>query len=151
MWAGGEGNSENHKKGYCSDGVKQKPVSVDGLIEELPPWPQPNEIFTKGTHFWPKRFARTIRNLYDTVTQGDKLGGTKAMEYAAFADMLRACLTVIPATATQASSVHFKLYRSLEFGEQPVNPLDIVDVDSVRYLHITYLSQDAFEEVAALA
>ncbi|KAI1781856.1 hypothetical protein LXA43DRAFT_977872 [Ganoderma leucocontextum] len=151
MWAHGEGNSENHKKGYCSDGVKQKLAPVDGIIEELPPWPQPNDIFTKGTHFWPKRFTRTVRELYDMVTDGDRLSSPKAMEYAAFADMLRARLIVIPATATQASCVQFKLYRGLELGEQPGNPSDIVDVDGVKYLHVTYLSEASFQEVVAAA
>ncbi|KAI1797610.1 hypothetical protein LXA43DRAFT_1126227, partial [Ganoderma leucocontextum] len=145
MWARGEGNSDNHKKGYCSDGVKQKPPPVNGVIEELPPWPQPNDIFTKGTHFWPKRFIRTVRELYDTITDGadgsERLGGTKAMEFAAFADMLRARLIVIPATETQASCVRFKLYRGLGLGEQPANLSDIVEVDGDKYLHVTYLSE----------
>ncbi|PIL30720.1 hypothetical protein GSI_06888 [Ganoderma sinense ZZ0214-1] len=151
MWARGEGDSENHKKGYCSDGVKQKPACVDGIVEELPPWPQPNEIFSKGTHFWPLRFTRTVRELYDMVTDGDRLGGPKAMEFAAFADMLRARLVVIPATATQPSCVRFKLYRGLQLGEQPENPSDIVDVDGAKYMHVTYLSETGFEEVASLA
>ncbi|PIL30719.1 hypothetical protein GSI_06887 [Ganoderma sinense ZZ0214-1] len=151
MWARGEGDSENHKKGYCSDGVKQKPASVDGIVEELPPWPQPNQIFTKGTHFWPQRFTRTVRELYDTITDGDRLGGPRAMEFAAFADMLRTRLIVIPATDTQPSCVRFKLYRGLKLGEQPGNPSDIVVVDGVQYLHVTYLSETGFEEVAALA
>ena len=151
MWAQGEGGSENHKKGYCSDGVKQKPASVGGVIEELPPWPQPNDIFTKGTQFWPQRFTRTVRKLYDVVTDGDRLGGPKAMEFAAFADMLRTCLVVVPATATQTSCVRFKLYRGLELGEQPASPSDIIDIDGAKYLHVTYLSEAGFQEVAASA
>ncbi|KAI1781854.1 hypothetical protein LXA43DRAFT_907485 [Ganoderma leucocontextum] len=151
MWAHGEGNSGNHKKGYCSDGVRQKPPTVDGVVEELPPWPQPNDIFTMGTQFWPKRFNRTVRELYDMVTDGERFGGLKAMEFAAFADMLRARLVVVPATATQASCVRFKLYRGLELGEQPGNPSDVVEVDGVKYLHVTYLSEAGFQEVAAAA
>ncbi len=147
MWAHGEGGSENHKKGYCSDGVKQKPAAVDGVIDELPPWPQPNKIFTKGTHFWPKRFARMVRELYDVVTEGGyRLGGPKTMEFAAFAEMLRLCLVVIPATATQTSLVRFKLYRGFQLGEQPGSPSDIVEVDGIKYLHVTYLSEPAFQE-----
>ncbi|KAI1781611.1 hypothetical protein LXA43DRAFT_1105626 [Ganoderma leucocontextum] len=149
MWAHGEGNAENHKKGYCSDGARQKPHTVDGVVEELPPWPQPNDIFTTGTHFWPKRFNRTIRELYDMITDGERFGGPKAMEFAAFADMLRARLVVIPATATQTSCVRFKLYRGLELGEQPGNQSDIVNVDGVKYLHVTYLSEAGFQEVVA--
>ncbi|KAI1785508.1 hypothetical protein LXA43DRAFT_899656 [Ganoderma leucocontextum] len=92
MWAGGEGGHDNHKKGYCSDGVKQKPVAVDGVTEELPPWPQPNRIFMKGDTFWPKRFTRAVRELYNTIVIGLDHGGIKSMEYTAFADMLRARL-----------------------------------------------------------
>ncbi|KAI1784492.1 hypothetical protein LXA43DRAFT_901509, partial [Ganoderma leucocontextum] len=151
MWAGGEGGRDNHKKGYCSDGVKQKPVAVDGVMEELPPWPQPNEIFTKGDTFWPKRFTRAVRELYDTVIVGNDLGGTKAMEYMAFADMLRARLIVLPPTETHPSIVRFKLYRGLSLGEQPDHPSDLVTIDGVDHLHVSYLSEDGFHEVAALA
>lgn len=105
MWAHGEGNSENHKKGYCSDGIKQKMATIDGVPEDLPSWPQPNNIFTKGTHFWLKRFCRTVRELYDTITDGNVVGGTRAIEFEAFADMLRKRLVVIPTTATEASCV----------------------------------------------
>ncbi|KAI1789749.1 hypothetical protein LXA43DRAFT_892226 [Ganoderma leucocontextum] len=149
MWAGGEGGGDNHKKGYCSDGVKQRPAAVDGITEELPLWPQPNEIFTKGTTFWPKRFTRTVRELYDTLIPGHGLGGTKAMEYTAFADMLQARLTVTPATADQPSSVHFKLYRGLTLGEQPERPSDLFTVDGVDYLHVSYLSEGGYEAVQA--
>lgn len=150
MWAHGEGGSENHKKGYCSDGVKQKPVALNGVTDELPPWPQPNEIFTKGTHFWPQCFARTVRELYDMVTDSYRLGGPKAMEFAAFADMLHKRLVVIPATATQASVVRFQLYGGFQLGEQPGNPSDIVEANGIKYLYITYLSEAAFEEVAGV-
>ena len=149
MWAHGEGNSENHKKGYCSDGVKQK--APPGTDEELPPWPQPNGVFTKGTHFWPKHFNRTICELYETVTDGNTTGGCRAMEFAAFAEMLQKCLIIIPVTETEPSCVCFKLYRAFELGEQPGSLSDIVEVNSARYLHVTYLSENAFQEIVAQA
>ena len=126
-------------------------VTIDSIPEEPPPWPQPNNIFMRGMHFWPKRFCRTVRELYDTIIDGNTTGGTRAMEFKAFADMLCKCLVVIPATATEASCIRFKLYRGLELGEQPGSPSDIIDVNGVKYLHITYLSEDAFQEVAAHA
>ncbi|KAI1788904.1 hypothetical protein LXA43DRAFT_1063210 [Ganoderma leucocontextum] len=137
------GNSENHKKGYCSDGVKQK--AIDGVIEELPPWLQPNNIFTKGTHFWPKRFCRMIRELYDTITDGNTTGGIKAIEFVAFTDMLSVHLTVTPVTKTQASYVRFKLYHRLKLSKQPRNPSNIVKVNGIKYLHVTYLSNASFQ------
>ncbi|KAI1790224.1 hypothetical protein LXA43DRAFT_973740 [Ganoderma leucocontextum] len=151
MWAGGEGGRENHKRGYCSDGVKQKPTAVDGVTEELPPWPQPNGLFTKGDTFWPKRFAHAVRELYDNVVVSHEFGGIKMMEYMAFADMLRARLVVLPPTETQPSTVRFKLYRGLALGEQPERPSDLVIVDGVSYLHVSYLSEEGFHEVEALA
>ncbi len=152
MWAGGEGNTENHKRGYCSDGAKQKPAAIDGTIDDLPPWPQPNDIFTKGTHFWPKRFNRTVRELHNLLASDqDDLGGMKAMEFTAFADMLRKRLVVIPPTATEASCVRFKLYRGLELGEQPENSTDLINIDGVQYLHVSYLSEGGFEVVEARA
>ena len=149
MWAHGEGNSENHKKGYCSDGVKQKMVTIDGIPEELLPWLQPNNIFMRGMYFWLKHFCRMAHELYNTIIDSNTTGGMRVMEFKAFMDMLCKRLVIIPATATEASCIRFKLYCGLELGEQPGSPSDIVDVDGVKYLHIMYLLEDAFQEVAA--
>ncbi|KAF8447599.1 hypothetical protein L210DRAFT_3326256, partial [Boletus edulis BED1] len=52
MYPGSEGSSLNHKRAYCSDGVRQ--VSKAG--DEVPPWPQPQGIFTAGKTFHPQVF-----------------------------------------------------------------------------------------------
>ena len=44
MYPGKTNSPENHKRGYCSDGVQQKEKSGDFL----PRWPQPPGIFTNG-------------------------------------------------------------------------------------------------------
>ncbi|KAF8444446.1 hypothetical protein L210DRAFT_3311152, partial [Boletus edulis BED1] len=49
MYPSSEGSSLNHKRAYCSDGVRQ--VSKAG--DEVPPWPQPQGIFTAGKTFHP--------------------------------------------------------------------------------------------------
>ena len=155
MWVGGEGGDDNHKRGYCLDGVKQsfkkKTVAADDDKNKLPPWPQPSGIFTKGTHFWPRRLNRAIRELHDALDSSDDLGGIKAMEYAAFAEMLEKRLVVTPPTKEQLSIVRFKLYPEFVLGEQPENPDDLVNIDGTQYLHISYLSGEAYKEVAALA
>ena len=150
MWAGGEGGDDNHKRGYCSDGVKQKagPAHSDGL----PPWPQPSGIFTAGTHFWPRRLIRAIHELHDALVSTNDLGGLKAMEFAAFAEMLEKRFVVFPPIAKeQPSFVRFKLYPGFELGEQPEDPNDLLTIDGTQYLHISYLTEVAYEEVAALA
>ena len=73
------------------------------------------------------------------------------MKFAAFADMLKSRLIVVPPTDSQPSSVRFKLYRAFALGEQPEDPTDLLDVDGAQFLHISYLSEGGYEEIAALA
>lgn len=148
MWVYSGGNSDNHKKGYCLDGVKQKVATNE---DKLLPWPQLNKIFMKRTHFWLTHFNRTIHELYDMVTDGNTTGGPRAMEYVAFVEMLQKRLIIIPTMETQPSCVCSKLYCAFQFSKQPGSPSNIVKVDGVKYFHITYLSKDAFQEVVAQA
>ena len=149
MFAKGEGGEDNHKRGYCSDGVKQKagPAHSDGL----PPWPQPSGIFTAGTHFWPRRLNRAMGELHDALVSSDNLGGIKAMEFAALAEMLKSRFVPIPPTEEQPASIRYRLYPGFELGEQPENPADLLNIDGRQYLHICYLSKAEYEEVMALA
>ncbi|EGN91646.1 hypothetical protein SERLA73DRAFT_192173, partial [Serpula lacrymans var. lacrymans S7.3] len=97
--------SGNHKKLFCSDGV---PVRKD-FPDELPPWPQPQGIFVNGTHFHPRVFLSTIREIYEKVIIEGGNGADLEMEYQAFAAMLVKRMTPpIP-----NSPVLFRLYESL--------------------------------------
>ncbi|KAG2060562.1 hypothetical protein BDR06DRAFT_863791, partial [Suillus hirtellus] len=53
MYPGPENSPLNHKQGYCADGIKQ--VSKNSS-EDLPPWPQPQGLFSEGHTFHPHAF-----------------------------------------------------------------------------------------------
>ena len=76
MYPGPTGSLDNHKRGYCSDGVKQ---SKDG-----PLWPQPQGIFERGRIFHPLNFLRMLHEIHDAIVVKGGNGGDSAMEYEAF-------------------------------------------------------------------
>ncbi|OBZ70866.1 hypothetical protein A0H81_09129 [Grifola frondosa] len=139
MWPGPEGSPINHKKSYCSDGVKQKPPKVEQkvngvvetIIEELPEWPQPSGVFTHGTHFHPAAFLAMVRDMYTLLVAEGGNGGDRFMEYLAFADMLQ------KRTAVEPGMILFKLFNSLQLGS--VSPELIVERDGMRYLRVNIL------------
>ncbi|KAL6306293.1 hypothetical protein BKA93DRAFT_816419 [Sparassis latifolia] len=116
MWPGPEGAGNNHKKGYCSDGVMQKAKTVDKVLggmtetmqEHPPDWPQPHGIFSNGTTFHPGEFLAAIRELYDCMVVKGSTGGDRAMEYNAFAVLLSKCTIV-----SNDGAVLFELFSSL--------------------------------------
>ncbi|KAG2344981.1 hypothetical protein BDR05DRAFT_881053, partial [Suillus weaverae] len=57
MYPGPKNSSLNYKKGYCADGIKQ---SSKAAGKELPPWPQPQGIFSDGQIFHPHMFLSTV-------------------------------------------------------------------------------------------
>jgi hypothetical protein len=77
MYPGPTGAVENHKKGYCSDGVKQTleqsrqnqdpPQPNQSVSIASPRWPQPSGIFTNGTQFHPVAFLHKIGEMYEKV------------------------------------------------------------------------------------
>ncbi|KAJ7571958.1 hypothetical protein C8J56DRAFT_728025, partial [Mycena floridula] len=88
MYPGGVNSPENHKKGYCTDGVRQK-IPKSGS-HTLPPWPQPSGIFTKGSVFEPHQFFASLIELSSRVAEtvsGNSVEYT--MEHGAFAAMLK--------------------------------------------------------------
>lgn len=85
MYHSSEGSSLNHKRAYCSDGVRQ--VSKAG--EEVPPWPQPQDIFTAGKIFHSQAFYVTIQDIYKRYCiPGAKPPSIATMEAVAFAKFL---------------------------------------------------------------
>ncbi len=149
MWARSEGAHANHKKGYCSDGVKQKPPKFEktlpggqtiSAIERLPPWPQPSGIFSTGTTFNARIFYQAVHELYDKAVVQNDVGGEHAMEYLALSAMLQERLLVIPASANDPFMVLFELFATLELRDCP--PESLVERDGTRYLRINYLDDD---------
>ncbi|OJT04576.1 hypothetical protein TRAPUB_4846 [Trametes pubescens] len=149
MWAGPEGAQSNHKKGFCSDGVKQKPPKFEktlaggqkiNALERLPPWPQPAGIFTSGTSFNARRFLEAVQELHDKVVVQNDLGGERAMEHLALSAMLQDRLLVVPATDASPFAALFELFETLQLHDCP--PECLVEHDGARYLRINYLDDN---------
>jgi len=127
MYPGPSGSQENHRKGYCSDGVRP---SMKG--DTPPDWPQPQGIFELGTKFNPLNLLAALRDLYDhTVTQNGT-GGDLVMEYQAFGRLLHSRLIVA------ADGRHlFKLY-DLDLPPS-TQPELITEQGGSRYMRVDYL------------
>ncbi|CCM06468.1 uncharacterized protein FIBRA_08733 [Fibroporia radiculosa] len=82
------------------------------VVEELPPFPQPEGIFTRGTHFHPKQFLVTLEAMYDELVVREKSGGECSTEYGAFASMIVKRLTV-----TADDGPLFELYSVFQVPE----------------------------------
>lgn len=112
MWPGPKGSPLNHKRAFCSDGVRMKSQvnqkTPDGrtvtITEDLPPWPQPAGIFEDGTTFHPTVFLRAVTRLYDQMITRNSMGGEYAMEYLAFAEMLHKRTVVVPTNDVPADA-----------------------------------------------
>jgi len=132
MYPGPTGSSENHKKGYCSDGVcqKSKPDSTDG---PLPDWPQPLGVFTKGTNFHPLTFLSMIRELYDKVVEGALTEVEYSMEDEAFSRLLASRIRV------QDGQSLFRMFNLEISAEQAISPSLLVEHDGATYLRVACL------------
>jgi hypothetical protein len=140
MYPGPSGSAENHKKGYCSDGVKQN--MEQSSQNEDPPrdnkptsctpaqWPQPHGIFTHGTHFNAFAFLTKIREMYEKVVIEDD-SGELLMEHEAFATLL------FQRTVIHEGVVLFKLF-SLEHSDPISEGLVVVREDG-NYLRVDCL------------
>ena len=114
MYPGPTGAAENHKRGYCSDGVKQvmeqskqnqDPPQPNQSVSVTPPeWPQPQGIFFNGTQFHPLAFLDKIREMYEKVVI-EKASGDLLMEHEAFAWLLMRRTVVL-----EDRSVVFKMF-----------------------------------------
>lgn len=89
MYPGGAASKErNHKKGYCSDGVKSK--ATKDAADDIPPFPQPHGIFEDGAKFHGVQFLKAVSTYYESfIVQGLPASSGEA-EDAAFAQMLAA-------------------------------------------------------------
>ncbi len=115
MYPGPTGSPENHKRGYCSDGVRSKPPD-DAPPGYLLPWPQPNGVFssdTGGTTFNPIPFLATLRDVYEKAVLG---GGQsdEVVDFGAFTTMLHSRIVV-----RADGAVLFRLYSEFELGPCP--------------------------------
>ena len=132
MYPGRPGAPENHKKGVCADGVRQKP-KPESTDVSLPEWPQPHGIFTNGSHFDPLRFLLMVRELYDKVVAGSVSDLDYSMEDEAFSQMLSSRIVM------RNSCVLFRLFDLENAPETPA--LLFVEVEGVKYLRVDCLAE----------
>ncbi|KAH9939540.1 hypothetical protein B0H21DRAFT_698307, partial [Amylocystis lapponica] len=144
MWPGPEGANINHRKGYCSDGVPQKPKKVEKTVgdkteyifEELPPWPQPHGIFAGGNQFSPGAFLDAVQQMYTQLVVEKDTGGELSMEFCAFAALLEKRLTVTP-----DGLALFELYQSFKY---PLTHQDfIIELNGNKYLRVDSLQDES--------
>jgi hypothetical protein len=130
MYPGAPGSPSNHKKGYCSDGVKQV-IKTD----TVPDWPQPPGIFKLGTKFHPLKFLATIHEVYENVViKKSSFGEDLPIEYTAFGTLLHSCTIT-----TLAGQCLFKLF-DLEMLVPP--PPELI----VKYEGLHYLQMDCLQD-----
>ena len=131
MYPGPEGSALNHKRGYCSDGVKQ--VSKH---EEIPPWPQPYGIFTTGKTFHPPAFYRTVQDIYERYcSAGSEPTPIATMEVFTFVQLLASHIRTF-----DDGSMGFRLHSDYELDKATPNSCIARPEDgSGEFLRIPYL------------
>ncbi|RDB21084.1 hypothetical protein Hypma_011838 [Hypsizygus marmoreus] len=132
MYPGPTGAPENHKKGYCSDGVSQKSKKSS---EVLPAWPQPPGIFITGTHFDALAFLAAIHDTYEKVVgQASK---DYSMEEQAFSQLLFQRIKPQP----DNGPVYFELFDLILTRETPESLVH--EMDGKKYIRVDCLRSEA--------
>ncbi|KAH0835772.1 hypothetical protein J3R83DRAFT_9614, partial [Lanmaoa asiatica] len=130
------GSSLNHKRAYCSDGVRQ----VSKVDEEVPPWPQPQGVFTAGKTFHPQVFYVMLQDIYERYCiPGAEPPPIATMEAVAFAKLLASRICTL-----DGGVIGFRLFADYELD--PKTPTGYVihpeDGSSTEYLRLAYLQAD---------
>lgn len=142
MYPGPTKSATNHRRGVCADGIKSK-VTPDS--PDLPPWPQPNGIFSDGVNFHAHAFLKKVQEVYGMVlasnTQAEGTG-LLLVEAQAFLLMLSARTTILTDVDGRPTAALFKLYPGFQVdGTLPADR--IVQHDGADCLRIGYLEQSA--------
>ncbi|KAJ7079416.1 hypothetical protein B0H15DRAFT_914092 [Mycena belliarum] len=137
MYPGPNKSPENHKKGYCTDGFKQKSIG-----EEFAPWPQPTGLFTTGTEFHPIPFLTAIRDVYEkAVMEADS---NISLEQEAFLSMLKNEGRVVTSTS---GAVLFKLFSGYNIPPDDLTPSTLfTELNGCKYLRIDALRDTDLSE-----
>jgi hypothetical protein len=134
MYPGPEGSLLNHKRAYCSDGVKQ--VSK---VDEVPPWPQPHSVFTAGKMFHPQDFSVTLQDTYERYCMPSaEPPPTPTMETVAFVRLLTSRIRTF-----NDNMIRFRLFPDSELDTKtPSSYIFRPEDDSREWLHLTYLQSE---------
>ena len=130
MYPTPEGSPLNHRRGYCADGVKQF-----SKVEELPPWPQPPNIFSGGHTFYPAALLSTLKDLLECAVM-QLPNNLTVMEDEVFASLIKSCLI-----RTDDGHILFHLFQEFEVDPSTPNTFFYIH-HNVKYLHLAYLEEE---------
>ncbi|KAI1781716.1 hypothetical protein LXA43DRAFT_907964 [Ganoderma leucocontextum] len=135
MYPGPANSPLNHPRGICNDQVwqtaraeKTKGDKVIAALDEPPPFPQPEKLFTAdkdGHYFHVDRLMTLLRDFYLRIMAGVAGSGLSALYDIAFAQLLQARVKIIDATPTSPTVALFRPYRnvrSIGLGEGQMYP-----------------------------
>lgn len=107
-------NVENHKRDCCADGAPVKPKDD---VPDVPPWPQPQGIFTKGTTFHVLPFLLAVQLIYQKTVEEAQDIATLDAEQQAFATMFKERL-LIESLDGLGHVAFFRLYAGLQIADE---------------------------------
>lgn len=131
-------NSENHRKGVCSDGFpsrlkefKYENGTEDTILEV--PWPQLEGIFKNGKTFNPLIFLITVRFMYERVIIAEK-PETLSLEYDSLAQVCSdRCIM------DDNGVVFFRTFPQLDIISHPAVADALVVHEGMKYVRIDAL------------
>lgn len=132
----GAPSSENHKREHCSDGVRSTLRKGPGHSDILPPWPQPEGIFTCGAYFHPIVFLAQLKALCEKLHAHGANHNTVDLESNALWSMFKARTTEDASTG----AILFQLFSHLTLS--PSNSVDelVITREDKSYLKIPCVS-----------
>ncbi|KAI1781644.1 hypothetical protein LXA43DRAFT_908157 [Ganoderma leucocontextum] len=125
MYPGPVNSPLNHPRGVCNDGVwqsarpqkeKDNGNKVVPALEDPPPYPQPEKLFTSnkdGHFFHADQLIKELHSFYERIMAGDAGTGPRALHDVAFAQLLQARVKVLEATPTSPAIALFRPYRNV--------------------------------------
>ncbi|TFK78045.1 hypothetical protein K466DRAFT_607378 [Polyporus arcularius HHB13444] len=133
-YLGGTGSAANHRRDYCSDGVRCSNKLKAGT-DIIPDWPQPPGIFTSGSKFHAIEFLKALRDLHEKTVNNDSSNVVIDLEGLAFAKMFQT--RTIKADDSAGGMYLFRLFDNLEMI--PALPELVVNYNNLKYLRLDCL------------
>ncbi|KIK73516.1 hypothetical protein PAXRUDRAFT_20763 [Paxillus rubicundulus Ve08.2h10] len=128
------GGKKSHRRPKHAQAATQSySIKQTSKVEVLPPWPQPQGIFSDGHAFHPVAFLNTVKDLVKHVVMHQP-GNLTVMEGEAFAALAQSHIF------TADGHILFQLFKEFEVNISTPNHYFHVH-DSIKYLHISYLKQ----------
>ena len=139
-YPGGKNSLENHKKLFCSDGVRIPTKKT--LSSNVPDWPQPQGVYSEGGFFHTLKFLQTVRDIWTSLDDTEMYGSELNIEYDSFVKFFKARQLVIPDEHDKSRHiVLFKLHGLLDqYTLSPHIPELVVIHEGFKYLRIDSLS-----------